>query len=89
LTRWLYPLAAGIAPLWWGLGSLAVSRSEGWGQWAAASLLVLPLGYSLLVGLAGIALCIRAGRGGQPLYRDVAFTLVAFLPWLLVLLRKG
>jgi len=88
MSRWLYPLAAGVSPLWWGLANLAVSRYEGWGQWAAAPLLVLPLGYSLLVGLVGLARCLRLHHRGEALRLPVVFTLIALLPWLLLMAGK-
>jgi len=88
VSRWLFAVAAGISPLWWGLANLAVSRYEGWGQWAAAPLLLLPLGYSLLVGLAGIARGVRLHRRDEPLLPTLVFTLIALLPWLLLILRK-
>jgi len=58
------------------------------GQWAAAPLLLLPLGYSLLVGLVGIARGVRQHRHDEPLLPTLVFTLIALLPWLLLMLRK-
>jgi len=83
----IFPVFAIISPIWWLIAKLAASRYEGWGEWAAAPLLLMPLLYSLLIGLIGMTRCVRLRAARQPLRQPVLYTLVAFLPWLLLVLQ--
>ncbi len=84
----IFPVAAIISPFWWLLANLVVSRYEGWGQWATAPLLLMPLLYSSLVGLIGMTRCVRLRAAREPLRQPVLYTLVALLPWLLLMLHR-
>jgi len=88
MNRKVFAVLALIAPLWSSIAQLAVSRYEGWGQWAAAPLLVLPLLYGVLVGMVGLVLLYHARRVCQPLGWWLGWSMVAFYPLWLVLLRR-
>jgi hypothetical protein len=78
LFRWLswIPVAV-FAGTWVYLG-----RYDGWGAWAAAPLLLLPIGLSAVMAAVGLSLCLGAlKRGGI----DRGTTLATFLAALPVL----
>ena len=54
--RWLswVPVAT-FAGTW-----VYVERYDGWGAWAAAPLLLLPIGLSAIMAAVGLAFCLRA-----------------------------
>jgi hypothetical protein len=81
-------LLAVITPLWTSFAQMAISRYEGWGQWAAAPMLLLPLLFGCLVGLAGLVLLCMAWHRRQPVGWWLGWSLVAFYPLWLVLLRR-
>ena len=84
----VFAVMALIAPVWTSLAQFAVSRYEGWGQWAAAPLLLLPLLYGSVIGLSGLVLVCSARRRRQPFGWRLGWTLVAFYPVWLLLLRR-
>jgi len=88
LNRKAFAVMALISPLWSSMAQLAISRYEGWGRWAAAPLLVLPLLYGLLIGTTGLALLYTARRNREPIGWWLGWCLVAFYPVWLVLLRR-
>jgi hypothetical protein len=57
-----------------------LGRYEGWGAWAAAPLLLLPIGLSAAMAVVGLALCLGAlRRDGVDLATTLA-TVLAALP---------
>ena len=83
-----WPLAALPAPLGFAWASFEVEKYEGWGQWAAAPLLLAPLGYGLLVALAAAVVALLAWRDRRPIAVPLVAVLFALPPWLVVLVRK-
>jgi len=74
--------------LWIGL-SAYVSRFEGWGQWAAAPVLLIPLFTSAafsLYGLAGVLLNYHRQRSVAK--RDIFATLACSLPVMYLFIGK-
>lgn len=82
---WSCPLPLllfGIA--WW-----HVNQFEGWGQWAAAPMLILPIAFSFLVGSWGVTLIVQERLARQPITHLVLGTLlggsvvvIAIVRWL-------
>ncbi|HEX3159301.1 MAG TPA: hypothetical protein VHQ45_12335 [Gemmatimonadaceae bacterium] len=76
--RRIFLSLAGLPLLLWGVGLLYLARLEGWGAWAAAAPVLLPvLALSTGLGLLGVALIWRAWRRAQPLGALAAATAVA------------
>jgi hypothetical protein len=88
MNKTVFATLAVIAPVWTGFARLAISRYEGWGQWAAAPLLLLPLLYGSLIGLTGLAHLYADWRRREPIGWWLGWSLVAFYPLWLVLLRR-
>jgi hypothetical protein len=88
LTRLAWPLAALPSPLGYAWASVEVSRYEGWGQWAAAPLLLVPLGYGALVALAAGVAALLAWRARRPVWMALLGVVIALAPWLHVLARN-
>lgn len=88
MNKKAFAVMALISPLWSSLAQFAVSRYEGWGQWAAAPLLVLPLLYGLLIGTTGMVLLYAARRNREPISWWLCWSLVAYYPLWLLLLRR-
>lgn len=62
--------------IFWGL-SIYVNRFEGWGQWAAAPMLLIPIFLSLLMGGVGVVLIVQARKQRAPTANLWASTLMA------------
>jgi len=82
---WTCPLPL----LFFGMAWLYVQQFEGWGQWAAAPMLILPIAFSFLVGSWGIVLIVQERLIHQPITRLVLGTLlggsvvmIAMVRWL-------
>ena len=88
LATLAWPLAALPAPLGFAWATAAVQRYEGWGQWAAAPMLLLPLGYGLLVALAASGAAWRAHRARRSSAAALLGCAIAMLPWLVVVARN-
>jgi len=74
--------------LWIGL-SAYVSRFEGWGQWAAAPVLLIPLFASAAFSIYGLAGVLLGYHRQRPVAkRDVFATLVSALPVMILLIEK-
>ena len=80
LIAWL-PLAVLIAT------EIYVAQFEGWGQWAAGPMFLLPLGMSAILVFAGLFQCLDARRAGQSYVSPAAATLLAGAPVLWFLVR--
>lgn len=87
-ASYLWPLVALPSPLGYAWAAAAIRRYEGWGQWAAAPMLLLPLGYGLLVALAAIAAARRAQQARRPAAAPLLACAIAVLPWLVVVARN-
>jgi len=87
-ASFIWPLIALPSPLGYAWAVAALKRYEGWGQWAAAPMLLLPLGYGLLVALAATAAAWRARRAQQPTAVLLLASAIAMLPWLAVVTRN-
>ncbi len=87
-SRLAWPLAALPSPLGYAWASVEVSRYDGWGQWAAAPLLLAPLGYGLLVGLLAAGAAVAAARARRPYGAALLGATLALAPWFLVLARN-
>lgn len=81
---WLFwlPLASLLAT------EVYVSNFDGMGAWAAAPLFLLPLFLSLVIGGAGLVQCGLELRRGMGRSSTVAFTVLAALPCVWLLLRR-
>ena len=88
LTGFTWPLAALPSPLGYAWASVEVSHYEGWGQWAAAPLLLVPLGYGALLALGAATAAWCARRAGRPNRLAWLAVMIALLPWLHVLARN-
>ena len=88
LTGFAWPLAALPSPLGYAWTSVEVSRYEGWGQWAAAPLLLVPLGYGALLALGAATAAWGARRVARPNRLIWLAAMIALLPWLHVLARN-
>ena len=55
---WTSPLPLLV---FWGL-SVYVNQYEGWGQWAAAPILLIPIFLSLAMGVMGVVLILQARK---------------------------
>ena len=51
--------------LFWGL-SIYVNQYEGWGQWAAGIILLIPVLLSLVMGVMGVVLIVCAKKKQEP-----------------------
>ena len=60
---------------------------EGWGQWSAAPLFLLPVVLSLALTVMGIAICFRIALERRPLVAAAMATLTAAIPALWFLAR--
>jgi hypothetical protein len=75
LFSWI-PLALWVA------ANIYISRFEGWGAWAAAPMLIIPLAVSLIFGVIGLAVFVNQ----PPDRRRSPRSLVSLvLPWLPIL----
>jgi len=84
----VFAVLAVISPIWTSAAQVAVGRYEGWGQWAAAPLLLFPLLYGAAIGLGGLVLLYGAWRRREPVIWWLAWSVVAIYPVWLVLLRR-
>ena len=66
----------------------AISPLEGWGAWAAAPMLLLPLGLALVIGAAGAVRCILEYRAATLRAAHLVYTLLAASPLLWLVLRR-
>jgi len=83
LARWFWiPVACLVAI------EIYAGRFGGWGAWATAPLFLLPLLLSLSIAGGGVVQCVREFRAGSPRASSIAFTLVAALPSLWLLVRR-
>ena len=64
--------------------SIYVRQFDGWGAWAAAPLLLLPLAVSFGFGIYGIAVCWRARKADELTWGLGLATLFALGPILVV-----
>jgi hypothetical protein len=79
-----------LPPVLYLLAWLAVRGTEGWGAWAAAPMLGVPVLLSLGTGVAGLVLIVMADRRGRPVTGLIAGTIISgaigfghLLSWLL------
>ena len=84
----LYGIMAFISPCSFLLTDIYVDQYEGWGQWAAASILLIPLFLSLMATLVGIILIFFRIRKEEPPWTMVGLSLVAISPWFYTLIRR-
>lgn len=87
-ARFAWPLAALPSPLGYAWASTEVARYDGWGQWAAAPLLLVPLGYGALVAMAAALAVFVAWRRRHPVAMPMLGFVIALAPWLHVLARQ-
>jgi hypothetical protein len=82
-----YCILSWIPLVLWIATEVYVSRFDGWGQWAAAPLLLAPLILSALFLLTGLA--VRRNPGGDESSRTVVTvcTLLSGIPAILILAR--
>jgi hypothetical protein len=59
---WTSPLPLLV---FWGL-SIYVNQYEGWGQWAAGIILLIPVLLSLIMGVMGVVLIVCAKKKQEP-----------------------
>ena len=83
----IYGIMALVSPAAFWATDLYVGRYDGWGQWAAAPILLVPLGYSLIVSIYGCGLIYSSLRKGDIDFSWPLLTLVALSPWIYTLLR--
>jgi hypothetical protein len=69
----------------WLFARAAVGRYDGWGAWAAAPLLLVPVAVSAL--FVGVGLLLASGPGAERTGRDWIAIGVAALPMLWIALR--
>ena len=62
--------------MFWGL-SIYVNQYEGWGQWAAGPMLLIPILLSLLMAVMGVVLIVRARKQKAPVANLWLSTLMA------------
>ena len=62
--------------MFWGL-SIYVNQYEGWGQWAAGPMLLIPILLSLLMTVMGLVLIVRARKQKAPVANLWLSTLMA------------
>ncbi len=62
--------------MFWGL-SIYVNQYEGWGQWAAGPMLLIPILLSLLMTVMGLVLIVRARKLKAPVANLWLSTLMA------------
>ncbi len=86
-SKLAWPLAALPSPLGFAWATVEVERYEGWGQWAAAPLLLVPLGYGLLIALAAAITALVAWRGRRPCAAALVAVAIGLAPWLVILGR--
>lgn len=70
----------------WAYARLEIDRYDGWGAWAAAPLLLVPVAASALLVGVGLLLASRS-RSGRPKPGDWTAIAVAGLPLLWIALR--
>lgn len=73
LFLWLSPLPLIV----FGIGNWYVDRFEGWGRWAAAPVLLVPILLSLGMGIAGGVSTVMQRRSGNPWGEWLSGTLIA------------
>lgn len=89
--RWsglAWPLAALPSPLGFAWAQIEVGHYEGWGQWAAAPLLLVPLGYGALIGTAAAVSAAFAWRSRRPPTAPLIAATIALAPWFVLLVRN-
>lgn len=84
----LYGIMAFISPCSFWLTDIYVYQYEGWGQWAAAPIMLIPLFLSLMTTLVGIILIIFRIRKKEPPWTMVGLSLVAISPWIYTLILR-
>jgi len=57
-----------------------ISRLEGWGQWAAAPMLLLPVGLSLVMSAWSVVRLVALARAGRRNAATVLATAIAAIP---------
>ena len=87
-SKLAWPLAALPSPLGFTWATIEVERYEGWGQWAAAPLLLVPLGYGLLIALAAAIAALVAWRSHRAYMAPLVGVVIGLAPWLVVLGRQ-
>lgn len=63
-------------------------RFDGWGGWATAPLFLVPLVVSLVIAASGVVQCVSESRAGAARPSSIAFTVVAAVPFLWLLVRR-
>ena len=79
---WLAPM-----PLLALIGTyIYISQFDGWGAWAAAPMLLIPITFSMVIGSYGLFLLYSRNRLGKPLFKLTFNTLLAGSPllWFLI-----
>jgi ABC-type spermidine/putrescine transport system permease subunit II len=63
-----------------------ISQFDGWGAWAAAPMLLIPIIFSAVIGSYGLLLLYSRNRLGEPLFKLTLNTLLAGSPvlWFLI-----
>ncbi len=76
-----------LPPVLYGLALVAVDQYEGWGQWAAAPLLLPPLALCVAWLIGGAALLWRSGSGPRARTLLTGAALLGGSPALILILR--
>ena len=74
-----YEVVSLIPLVLWTAGHAYVSSFDGWGGWAAAPILLVPLAVSLVVGIVINAAYLRLPRSERQSPRSI---IVLILPWI-------
>ncbi len=72
--------------MFWGL-SIYVNQYEGWGQWAAGTILLIPVLLSLLMVVMGVVLIVQARKQKAPVANLWLSTLMAGSVGLYILVK--
>lgn len=83
----IYGIMACISPVSFWIADNYVDRYEGWGQWAAAPILLVPLLFALAVTTSGIITIIIKLRKNESPLTMIALTLMAASPIIYTLIR--
>ncbi|MCF8719323.1 hypothetical protein [Nitrospina gracilis] len=80
---WTCPLPLLLFGVFWWY----VNQFEGWGQWAAAPMLIMPIAFSFLVSSWGVVLIVQERLREQPVTNLVLGTLLGGSVVLLAIVR--
>ena len=66
MTQKIFIWTSPLPLLMFWLVGIYVDQYEGWGQWAAAPVLLIPILFSLLMGILGVVLIVQARKQKTP-----------------------